>query len=128
MGEDYTQWRWGDAHRLTHNHAMGEVLSFLNVGDFPMPGANEVLNNLGYHYDSAFHQNIHFGPSTRRIIDFSNVRNNSWSILPTGQSGVYFSEYYDDQAEMFANGEFRRMIMDHETIKQSEKKLVLSPE
>ena len=124
-GDDYSQWRWGDAHQLNHKHAMGDVISFLNVGRFPVSGANEVLNNMGYTYEEVPEQTILFGPSTRRIVDFSDVRNNSWSILPTGQSGNYFSPYYDDQAAMFANGEFRKMEMNHTIIKQSANKLVL---
>ncbi|WP_425391419.1 penicillin acylase family protein [Ekhidna sp.] len=126
-GNDYTLWNWGAAHSLRHNHAMGEVISFLNVGDFPVSGGNEVLNNMGYTYEEDKKQTIRFGPSTRRIVDFSDIRNNSWSILPTGQSGNYFSPYYDDQAEMFANGEFRKMMMDHDEIKRSENKIVLTP-
>ena len=126
-GDDYTKWKWGDSHLLTHAHAMGGELSFLNVGQFNVSGTNEVINNLGFTWTGDKYQNISFGPSTRRIIDFSDVRNNSWSILPTGQSGNYFSPYYDDQAEMFANGEFRRMMMNRDEIKLSENKLILSP-
>ncbi|MEO9869637.1 penicillin acylase family protein [Ekhidna sp.] len=126
-GQDFTQWKWGDAHKLKHKHATGDVLSFLNVGDFSISGANEVLNNLGYTYDEGSEQTILFGPSTRRIVDFSNIRNNSWSILPTGQSGNYFSPYYADQAKMYANGQFRKMIMNHSLIKNSSDKIVLKP-
>lgn len=124
-GNDHTKWKWGDAHKLNHKHAMGDVVSFLNVGKFAVSGANEVLNNMGYTYDESAEQTILFGPSTRRIVNFEDIRNDSWSILPTGQSGNYFSPYYDDQAEMFINGEFRKMIMNHDLIKQSENKLVL---
>lgn len=124
-GDDYTQWKWGNAHQLRHKHAMGDIIGFLNVGDFPVSGGNEVINNMGYTYEETKNQTIRFGPSTRRIVDFSDVRNNSWSILPTGQSGNYFSPYYDDQAQMFANGEFRKMLMNHELIKQSKNKLTL---
>lgn len=125
LGDDYQQWKWGEAHQLNHKHAMGDILSFLNVGKFPVSGANEVLNNMGYSYEDQIEQTILFGPSTRRIVDFADIRNNSWSVLPTGQSGNYFSPYYADQAEMFANGEFRLMEMNHSRIKQSENKLVL---
>lgn len=124
-GDDYTQWKWGAAHQLNHKHALGDVISFLNVGKFPVSGANEVLNNMGYTYEAIPQQTILFGPSTRRIIDFADIRNNSWSILPTGQSGNYFSPYYDDQAQMFVQGEFRKMEMNHSIIKQSKNKLVL---
>ncbi len=126
-GDDYTSWRWGNAHKLRHKHAMGDVISFLNVGEYPVSGGNEVLNNMGYTYTETPELTIHFGPSTRRIVDFSDTRNNSWSILPTGQSGNYFSTYYKDQAEMFANGEFRKMMMNHDEIKQVKNKLILMP-
>ncbi|MEQ9468096.1 MAG: penicillin acylase family protein [Ekhidna sp.] len=126
-GDDFTKWKWGDAHALEHKHAMGDVIGFFNVGSFPVSGGNEVLNNMGYTYDETMKQIIRFGPSTRRIVDFSDVRNNSWSILPTGQSGNYFSPYYSDQAEMYANGEFRKMNMNNEQIRQSKNKLTLKP-
>ncbi|GAB4245601.1 MAG: penicillin acylase family protein [Ekhidna sp.] len=124
-GDHPTDWKWGEVHKLTHSHALGTVLEFLNVGEFPASGGNEVINNMGYTYSDEQQPPILFGPSTRRIIDFSDVRNNSWSILPTGQSGNYFSPYYEDQAHMFVNGEFRKMEMNHEVIKQSRQKLIL---
>jgi len=126
-GTDYTKWKWGRSHTLTHNHAMGTALSFLNVGTFGVSGGNEVINNMGFTYSAEKFQHVSFGPSTRRIIDFSDVRNNSWSILPTGQSGNYFSPYYADQAEMFVNGEFRKMMMNLDEINKSQNKLVLHP-
>jgi penicillin G amidase len=126
-GEDYTKWKWGDAHTLTHPHAMGSALSFLNIGVFGVDGGNEVINNLGFNYTGDQYQNILFGPSTRRIVDFADVRNNSWSILPTGQSGNYFSPFYDDQAQMYVNGDFRKMMMNQNEIQQSRNKLILSP-
>lgn len=126
-GQDYRNWKWGDAHKLTHNHAMGTALSFLNIGPYEVSGSNQVINNLGYTYTGEKYQEITFGPSTRRIVDFSNVRSNSWSILPTGQSGNYFSPYYADQAEMYANGEFRKMMMEESEIKESSNLLSLRP-
>ena len=126
-GDDYTLWKWGNSHLLTHPHALGTKLSFLNVGPFNVSGTNEVINNFGFTWTGDQYQTISFGPSTRRIVDFSDVRNNSWSILPTGQSGNFVSPYYNDQAEMFANGEFRLMMMNHDEIKLSKNKLTLSP-
>ncbi|HAA21862.1 MAG TPA: penicillin acylase family protein, partial [Cytophagales bacterium] len=100
----------------------------LNVGPLEAPAGNEVLNNIGYRYGDAKVHAPTFGPSTRRIVDFADVRNNSWSILPTGQSGAYFSPHYADQAEMYVRGEFRKMMMNHEEIQGAENKLVLTPQ
>ena len=126
-GDDYTAWRWGQSHLLTHNHIMGGALSFLNVGPFEAPGGSLVLNNVGFLFGSEKLLAPTWGPSTRRIVDFADVRNNSWSILPTGQSGVYFSPHYADQAEMYVNGEYRKMMMNHEEIKAAENALTLKP-
>jgi len=126
-GDDFTQWQWGQAHSLRHKHAMGDVVEVLNVGDFPASGGNEVLNNMGYTYTEGKQQTIRFGPSTRRIVNFNDIRNNSWSILPTGQSGNYFSPFYADQAEMYVNGKFRKMQMNHDSIRSVSNKLIFQP-
>jgi penicillin amidase len=66
------------------------------------------------------------GPSTRRIIDFSDIEN-SWSILPTGQSGNPLSEHYSDQAALYNAGKFRRMKLNKEEIVRTSTKLVFIP-
>ena len=40
----------------------------------------------------------------------------SESILPTGQSGNVFSPFYDNQAELYHAGEFRKQRMDRADI------------
>ena len=66
------------------------------------------------------------GPSTIRIVEFSDVEN-SWSILPTGQSGNPLSAHYRDQAEMYNAGKFRKMKMNKEEIVKTSTKLVFIP-
>ena len=66
------------------------------------------------------------GPSTRRVIDFSDIEN-SWSILPSGQSGNPMSPHYNDQAELYVQGKFRKMKMNKKEIETSSTKLVFHP-
>jgi penicillin amidase len=97
------------------------------VGPFPVNGAREVINNMGFPYDNSRFYKVSSGPSTRRIVDFSDIEN-SKSILPTGQSGNPFSPHYEDQAEMYINGEFRKMMMNELEIKRtSENLLIFNP-
>lgn len=127
FGGKMTNWNWGKVHTLEHGHPMGQVealRSFFNVGPFPVGGAREVINNLGFPYDESGLYKVNAGPSTRRIIDFSDVEN-SISILPTGQSGNPFSPHYEDQAKMYINGEFRKMMMNKEEIARSSKNILL---
>ncbi len=130
LGVDMKDWAWGKVHTLEHNHPLGTVESlrkYFNVGPFPIKGAREVLDNRGYHLNEAGIYNVKAGPSTRRIIDFSDIEN-SISILPTGQSGNPFSEHYRDQAEMFNNGKFRKMKLNKEEIIEVSTKLIFTPE
>lgn len=131
FGTDTSTWTWGRVHSLEHGHPIGQVggllRRFFNVGPFPVHGTKEVINNMGFGYNGGHYYKVGSGPSTRRIIDFSDVEN-SISILPTGQSGNPFSAHYEDQAEMFVNGEFRKMMMNKaEIFETSASKLVLTP-
>ena len=130
FGKDPMKWTWGRVHTLEHGHPIGQIAalrSFFNVGPFPSNGTREVINNMAFPYTDDGVNTVSSGPSTRRVIDFSDIEN-SMSILPTGQSGNPFSEHYKDQAEMFVNGEFRKMMMNEAEIKQtSESVLRLVP-
>ncbi len=114
---------------MEHVHPIGQVealRSYFNVGPFPVTGTRETINNMAFPYDSTGYYKTSSGPSTRRIIDFSDVEN-SISILPTGQSGNPFSKHYKDQAQMYVNGEFRKMMMNREEIEKGKEILIFSP-
>ena len=126
LGADNGAWTWEKVHTLEHPHPIGQVealRSFFNVGPFPVEGTREVINNMAFNYDGDGMHHVTAGPSTRRVIDFSDI-DNSMSILPTGQSGNPFSEHYDDQAEMYVKGEFRKMLMNEKEIKETSKSLL----
>lgn len=118
---------WGKLHTLEHDHPFGQIQSlrpYFNVGPFETPSGTEVLNNIGFSLDGDSEYNATFGPSTRRIVDFSDI-GNSRSILPTGNSGNIFSEHYKDQAEMYVNGQFRPMHIERSVIEKFDRKLIL---
>ena len=52
----------------------------------------------------------------RILIDFDDV-DRSLSVIPTGQSGNFMSDHYDDQAILFAEGKFRNQLMEKEQIR-----------
>ena len=49
------------------------------------------------------------------------------SILPTGQSGNVFSDYYKDQTQKYINGEFIMMQLNASEIEKAENILILNP-
>ena len=129
LGKNVDTWTWNRVHTLEHEHPIGKVTmlrSFFNVGTFEVSGTREVINNLGFPLNNEGIYNVNVGPSTRRVIDFSDIEN-SMSILPTGNSGNPLSKFYRDQAEMYANGKFRKMKLNKEEIKRVSSKLTLAP-
>lgn len=129
LGNNIKDWNWKHVHTLEHKHVLGEVAllkKYFNVGPFPINGAREVINNRGYDYNKTGVYLVKSGPSTRRVIDFSDIEN-SVSINPTGQSGNVFSKHYKDQFEMYNNGTFRKMRLNKEEIINHSTKLIFIP-
>jgi penicillin amidase len=129
LGKEVNGWSWNKVHSLEHQHPLGKVAALrglFNVGPFDVPGSNEVINNLMFSLNDTENYTVLAGPSTRRVIDFSDIEN-SLSILPTGQSGNPFSKHYSDQAEMYNSAKFRKMKLNKEEIIKTSTKLVFSP-
>jgi penicillin amidase len=110
LGEDINNWDWGNIHTINYEHPLGKLspLDYIfNLGPFSIPGANNVINksmstpgNHDYKVSSL--------PSTRRLIDIGSPEN-SYSILPSGNSGNFWSNHYDDQLNLFLNGKYRKI-------------------
>ena len=129
FGNTVEKWTWNKVHTVEHEHPLGKVAALrgiFNVGPFEVSGASEVINNLFFDYTADGTYQVKGGPSTRRIVDFSDVEN-SWSILPTGQSGNPLSAHYSDQAELYNAGKFRRMLLNKAEIIRTSTKLVFQP-
>ncbi len=130
-GKKPEDWTWGKIHTLTHNHPLGVVKPLdrlFNVGPLAVPGGSEVLNALDFELDTTGFFPVMSGPALRKITDFADL-NNGETISPTGQSGNVMSQYYDDQAEMYAVGKFRKMLMGEESIRSnSRNRLMLKPQ
>jgi penicillin amidase len=129
LGSEVSNWTWNKVHTIENQHPIGKVAlfkKFFNVGPFEIEGANEVINNLMFVYNDSGKYEVKAGPSTRRVIDFSDIEN-SFSILPTGQSGNPMSKHYGDQAEMYVQGKFRKMKMNKKEIIATSTQLVFKP-
>lgn len=129
FGEEIEDWTWEKALSVNHKHVFDKV-SFLrdyfNVGPFKTEGGNEVINNHIFSLNDRGVYEVYGGPSSRRIIDFSDVEH-SLGVIPTGQSGNVFSKHYKNQAENYLNGEFYTMKLNREEIQRTKDKLILNP-
>jgi penicillin amidase len=130
FGKDPNGWLWGLVHTVEHEHPIGKIQalrSFFNVGPFAIAGSKEVINNTGFSYTEMGGFKADMGPSTRRVIDFSDIEH-SIGILPTGQSGNPFSNHYEDQASMYRKGAFRTLLLNKNEIEKESTILFLKPE
>ena len=121
LGPNILEWQWGRVHTLEHRHLFGlkKPLNVLfNVGPFAAMGGNETIVNTGFKLNSKGQFPVYYGPTMRVVIDFADI-DNSQSVNPTGQSGFFLSDHYDDQAHLFNSGKFRKQMINRIEIENS---------
>jgi penicillin amidase len=116
-GGNVNTWTWGEAHTMEFSHPLGYLPGLnqiFNVGPFPSTGSQQVVNNMLFSPNDARYK-VLAGPSTRRVIDFAKP-DDSYSIIPTGNSGHFLSPHYDDQAPLFMTGKYRKLNFTKEQV------------
>jgi len=115
-GGDMRGWQWGKVHTMTIRHPMGGILPFLNLRPLPYPGDDFTIN-AGW-WDRQKPYDMTSGACIRMIVDFSDLSKMTL-MCPPGQSGLFLSPWYDDLAEMWAQGgQIPAHYTDAETLKQ----------
>jgi penicillin amidase len=118
---DMESWTWGRVHQLEFVHPVGRKKPFdkvFNLGPYPMPGSNEVVDKEGFAYSDKAVYTILSGPAMRLLMDFGNTHA-AIGIIPTGQSGNFMSPHYSDQVNLFINGAYRPHINRKEELHQA---------
>jgi penicillin amidase len=122
-GNDSQKWEWQKSVVLVHPHPLGAkkpLDRLFNVKAPAVTANEESVNKLPFTLNPDGIYSVNSGPAMRIIIDFANVEA-AESVLPTGQSGNLFSPWYADQAEMYATGKYRPMLMNESMIKNAAK-------
>ncbi|GAA1056724.1 penicillin amidase [Agromyces luteolus] len=110
MGDDPASWRWGGLHTLTlTNQTFGEsgigpIEWLFNRGPYETGGGSAIVNANGW--DATLGYEVNWVPSMRMVVDLENFNDSTWVNL-TGASGHAFHPHYDDQAELWQQGETR---------------------
>jgi penicillin amidase len=110
-GIEPSDWKWNKVHTLKHAHPLGAVKmldQIFSVGPFPVPGGNEVINNLMFDLDTTGVFEVKAGPALRKVHDLTDLKS-GWTVSPTGQSGVLGSPFYGGEGKLFAEGGVREM-------------------
>lgn len=130
LGDDVAKWTWGRIHQHRSGHIVFKDVSVLgrlfNIGPFPIGGSKATVAPAAYQYKKPY-QSSH-GSSTREIIDFSDPKNNI-RVITTGCSGQVGSRYYENQNELWRQGEYHPILMDPADIeKHAAGRLMMSPD
>ena len=115
-GSNPSNWKWGYFHTFEFHHPFGSkaiLRKIFNRGPYPVSGSNISINKAQWKWSKPF--SMVTGPSTRQIVDLSNI-NNSLAVIASGNSGIFTSKHYDDQIKLWLNGGYRQVYMDRKDI------------
>ena len=121
LGATADSWEWGKMHTFTLNHPLGSVKILdmvfnLNKGSYGLGGSLHTIPQYAYDFRKPF--KVNHGPSQRHVYDISQW-DNSFSVIPTGNSGIPASKHYCDQTELYVNGEFHVDYVSESLVKEN---------
>lgn len=127
-GNNPLRWQWGKAASLQHKHPLADRIPFaggLSSDQVAISGTTGSLNNMVFNRGGEHYQ-VTAGPSTRRLINLADPAS-SLGINPMGQSGNPFDRHYADQAQLYAQGNYRAQLFDWLGIEALPDRLTLRP-
>lgn len=130
-GDDFTTWRWGDAHRAIQTATpLGQrwpFSVFVNIDQETSGGDYTIQRAQTPGKGSQPYRNVH-AAGYRAVYDFADP-DRSVFIISTGQSGHLLSRHYDDLSEFWRVGDYIPMSMDDADIRAGALgEMTLSPE
>ncbi|MGB6865098.1 MAG: penicillin acylase family protein [Candidatus Aminicenantaceae bacterium] len=119
-GEDPEDWEWGKIHKLHLDHPIGSVKILdrvfrLNRGPFPVGGSNHTVCPFSYSFKTFISKS---GASHRHIYSLANW-DESWTVIPTGVSGVPASPHYCDQTSLYLKNQYHHDYINRNLIERS---------
>ena len=111
---------WGDVHKLHLEHPIGKVaildFAFNLNRTFGAGGNNHTVSPYSYSYSDPYSSRA--GASHRHIYNTANY-DESFSIIPTGISGIPASKNYCDQSSMYINGKYHKDYISLKAVKEN---------
>ena len=118
FGEDISLWRWGDAHISVHEaRPFGNfpIIGSLFNREIAVDGGAFTVQRADYRFQGNRPYAAVHGAGYRGIYDIANI-DASLYVVSTGQSGIFFSQHYDDLMELWAAGDYVTIPTNRETI------------
>jgi penicillin amidase len=128
FGEEQANWNWGSIHKITIEHPLGSVkildrIFGFNSDKYGIGGSNHTVSP--YSYGEGF--KVNHGASERHIFNTADW-DESYTVIPTGASGIPASEFYLSQTKTYLEGKFYKDPFSENAVKAAAKyTLVLKP-
>jgi penicillin amidase len=119
-GEDPEDWEWGKIHKLHLDHPIGSVKILdrvfrLNRGPFSVGGSGHTVCPFFYNFRNFVSTS---GASHRHIYSLADW-DESWTVIPTGVSGVPASPHYCDQTLLYLENRYHKDLISRDQIERS---------
>lgn len=120
-GADQSEWEWGSFHKIVLEHPLGSVKMLdrifgFNSAQYSIGGSSHTVSP--YSYGAGF--KVNHGASERHIFNTADW-DESYTVIPTGSSGVPASEFYLSQTESYLSGKFYKDAFSDEAVKAAAK-------
>jgi penicillin amidase len=120
-GDDPENWTWGSIHKITIEHPLGSVKMLdrifrFNSPEYSVGGSNHTVSP--YSYGPGF--KVNHGASERHIFNTADW-DESYTIIPTGESGIVSSEFYLSQMKNYIEGRFYKDHFSENAVKAAAK-------
>ncbi len=106
-GNNAADWQWRNLHNVTFSHIFSSVSPLLgkvlDIGPYSIGGDGTTVFNTEYSFTKPY-KNV-LGPALKYIYDFDNPDEFHF-IMPTGQSGYFLNDHYDDMTENWLRGNY----------------------
>ncbi|MFS0557680.1 penicillin acylase family protein [Brevibacillus sp. 179-C9.3 HS] len=125
QGDDPDSWQWGKTHQVRFAHPVGEIkpLDLLfNPTPRPMGGSDDTVAMAATTSEG---EAVHGAP-WRRVIDMAD-KGASFNSLVPGQSGHFYSPWYEDQIDDWIKGNYHRSNLDANSYQTGAHHLLLKP-
>lgn len=127
-GEDTDKWKWGSIHKMELGHPLGTVkildrIFGFNGDSYSVGGSSHTV--CPYTYGEGFR--VTDGASERHIYNTADW-DESFTVIPTGASGIISSEFYLSQTKTYVEGGFYRDPFSEKAVKAAAKyTLIIRP-
>jgi len=119
-GKNKKNWDWGDVHKITLRHPLGSVkiLNFfynLNSRKYDIGGSDHTVSP---YFSLKPEFKVSIGASERHIFNTADW-DESYTVIPGGDSGMPSSEFYLSQVKTYLNSNFYKDAFSDAAVKRS---------